>query len=55
VTTNTTTGEAKLQAMIDAIVQRTLADAEKRLRAELALTPVYQIVAAYRAVRREKA
>jgi hypothetical protein len=47
------TGEAKLQVMIDAIVKSVLADAEKRLRAELALTPVWQIVAAYQAVRRE--
>jgi hypothetical protein len=38
--------------MIDAIVERQLAGAEKRLRAELALTPVYQIVAEYRVVRR---
>jgi hypothetical protein len=44
--------ETRFVHMIDAIVARTLADAEKRLRAELALTPVWQIVAEYRAVRR---
>jgi hypothetical protein len=39
--------------MIDAIVKSALADHEKRLRLELEMMPVWQIVAAYQAVRRE--